>query len=136
MQITFPGGVAVDATYKSHTIHTDQPMVAGGEDSGPAPFDLFLVSIGTCAGLYALRFCQERSIPTDDLKVTLTPERSEDGKRIGNIRIDVVPPSGFPEKYIPAIRRAIDQCAVKRHIVEPPSFEINIGAEVPAEAPA
>ena len=71
MEITFPGGVAVHARYKGHTIRTDQPASGGGNGTEPAPFDLFLASLGTCAGIYALRFCQERGIGTKDLKVGL-----------------------------------------------------------------
>jgi len=122
MEITFPGGVAVDATYRGHTVHTDQSAHHGGDDSGPAPFDLFLASIGTCAGLYALRFCQQRDIPTAGLRVTLEPVRGEG--RIDRLRLVVELPAGFPDKYRTAILRAVDQCAVKRHIIEPPEFEV------------
>jgi ribosomal protein S12 methylthiotransferase accessory factor len=38
----------------------------------------------------------------------------------------------FPEKYRDAIVRAADQCAVKRHILEPPRFEV---VAVPAGQP-
>ncbi len=124
MEITFPGGVAVNAEYRGHTIRTDQPERAGGGNTAPAPFDLFLASIGTCAGFFALRFCQERDIDTRDLTVTLDTERAPDGHGIGKIRIAVHLPTGFPDKYRKAILRAVDQCAVKRHIVEPPAFEL------------
>ena len=42
------------------------------------------------------------------------------------VRIAVQLPAGFPEKYRAAIERAIDHCAVKKHIVEPPRFEISV----------
>ncbi|HEX3531204.1 MAG TPA: FAD-dependent oxidoreductase [Thermoanaerobaculia bacterium] len=67
LKVTFPGGVAVNAEYKGQIIHTDQPREHGGGGTAPTPFDLFLASLGTCAGFYALRFCQERSLPTDGL---------------------------------------------------------------------
>ena len=124
IEVTFPGGVAVDASVHGHLIHTDQPLLGGGTDSGPAPFDLFLASIATCAGFYALRFCQQRGIETADLGVTLTPVRGD--KRIDALRIDLRLPAGFPEKYRDAIVRAVDQCAVKRAILEPPRFEIAV----------
>lgn len=124
MEISFPGGMGVDSHFKGHTIHTDQPTLAGGQDSGPAPFDLFLASIGTCAGFYAARFCEQRQIPTDDLKVTLEPIRDQKMQRIGKIHIGIQLPADFPEKYRAAVVRAVDQCAVKRHILEPPEFEV------------
>lgn len=124
MEITFPGGVAVNALHKGFTIATDQPEKAGGANSAPTPFNLFLASIGTCAGFFALRFCQEREIDTSDLKVTMDTERDPEAHRISKIRIEIQLPKNFPEKYQKAILRAVDQCTVKRHIVEPPEIEV------------
>ncbi len=124
MEVTFPGGVAVEAQFKGFTVRTDQPVQAGGQGSASSPFDLFLASIGTCAGYFALRFCQERGIDTAGLRVTLDTERAPEGHRIGKIRMEAHLPPGFPEKYRKAILRAMDECAVKRHIVEPPEFEV------------
>ena len=127
MTVSFPGGVAVDATFKGHTVRTDQPEKSGGGDSAMSPFDLFLASIATCMGFYALRFCQERELSTDGLRLTLEPERDEATKRAAaTIRIALELPGGFPEKYRDAIARAVDQCAVKRHILEAPRFELTV----------
>ncbi len=126
MEIRFPGGAAVDAVFKGHTIHTDQPERAGGGGTGPAPFDLFLASIGTCAGYYALAFCQQRGLSTDDLEISLALERDPERPRLSGIKIQVRLPDDFPEKYRSAIVRSIDQCAVKRHIQEPPEIVTSI----------
>ena len=123
--VHFPGGVAVEATYRGHTIRTDQPQPQGG-DSAMSPFDLFLASIATCMGFYALRFCQQRDIATEGLGVTLDPERDAEGKRVVTIRVDLRLPAGFPEKYRDAIRRAVDLCAVKKALAEPPEFELRV----------
>ena len=71
IEITFPGGDAVDAGLKGQTIHTDD-------------------------------------------------------KRLDSVRIELRLPPGFPEKYRQAIVRAVDQCAVKRAIADPPRFEIEV----------
>ena len=124
MTLSFPGGKSVDAKIGGITIHTDQPVYAGGDGSGPAPFDLFLASIATCVGFYALRFCQQRDIPTDELRVIQRTERDPEARRLSRISIDIHLPPEFPAKYRRAILRAADQCAVKRHIIEPPEFEV------------
>jgi len=124
VEIRFPGGVLVEAQHEGFTIPTDQPARDGGTNTAPSPFDLFLASIGTCAGFYALRFCQERGIETDGLSVSLVPERDEAKKRLSRVRIEIRLPKGFPEKYRAAILRAADQCSVKRHVLEPPAFEV------------
>lgn len=125
MEIRFPGGLAVDAAYDGFVIPTDQPVDAGGSGSAPAPFDLFLASIGTCAGLYALRFCEQRGIGIDGLAVTLTGE-SKEHDRVSLLRLEIRLPEGFPDKYRKAIVRAVDQCKVKRHILNPPLFEVSV----------
>jgi ribosomal protein S12 methylthiotransferase accessory factor len=131
MEVRFPGGLEVEAVAGTFSILTDQPVAQGGGGSAPSPFDLFLASIGTCAGLYALRFCQQRNLDAEGLAVSLTPEKDGDGKRIARIRIDIKLPPAFPAKYRDAILRAVDQCKVKRHILEPPRFEVTASAGQP-----
>jgi len=126
MEISFPGGLAVDAHYHGFIIPTDQPAHAGGTGSAPAPFDLFLASIGTCAGLFALRFCQQRGIDTTGLGVSLAGEREEDHGLVSILRLEVRLPDAFPEKYRAAIVHAVEQCTVKRHILHPPVFEVTV----------
>jgi putative redox protein len=124
MEITFPGGVAVNALCDGYLIRTDQPKTSGGEGSAPAPFDLFMASLGTCAGFYALRFCQERQLPTKGLRLTLDWERDVAGHRLSKIQLTLHLPPEFPEKYRLAVIRAVNQCSVKRTILDPPEFEV------------
>ena len=124
MEISLSGGTAVDAHFKGHTVHTDQPEKAGGRDSGPAPFDLFLASIGTCVGYYAARFCELKGVDPRQMEITLETVRDLERKRVGKVRVEMRLPAQFPDKYRKAIVRAAEQCAVKRHILEPPEFEI------------
>ena len=125
INVSFPGDVAVDATVRNHIVHTDQPAPAGG-DSGPSPFDLFLASIATCMGFYALRFCQGRSLPADGLGLTLEPIREVAGGPVTTIDVQLQLPQSFPPKYAEAIRRAVDHCAVKRHMMMPPEFRLQL----------
>lgn len=127
MEISFPGGVAVEARFKGFSVRTDQPLASGGTNSAPSPFDLFLVSLGTCAGFFALRFCQQRNLDTTGLALRLETARDEASHRLTLVRIVLTVPPGFPEKYHAAILKATDQCAVKRAIDDPPRFEVVIG---------
>jgi putative redox protein len=123
--VSFPGGVAVEADVKGQKVRTDQPPPLGG-GTAASPFDLFLASIATCMGFYALRFCQERAIATEGLGLSLETVRDEAEKRLAAIGVALTLPPGFPGKYEGAIRRAVDQCAVKKHMVEPPAFELSV----------
>ena len=126
MIITFPGNKKVDAEYRGHTIRTDQPKLGGGDGSAPAPFDLFLASIVTCSGVYIVDFCKNRGIPTDNIRIIQNMVRDQEKKMITGITLDIEVPADFPEKYRESLKKVVDLCAVKRHILNAPSFEINV----------
>lgn len=124
LKVEFPGGLRVDANLRGHTIHTDQPEMAGGEDSAPSPFELFLGSIATCAGIYALGFCNSKNISTEGMSISMDIERDQSTSLIGEISLDLKVPEGFPDKYINAIIKSMELCTVKKHLHNPPEFKI------------
>jgi putative redox protein len=127
IKITFPGGKKVNAELEGFIIRTDQPVKYGGDASAPAPFDYFLASIGTCAGIYILSFCESRKIPADGISLVQHLEygKTAEGKTfIEKIVIEIIVPSSFPEKYHSALQKVADQCAVKKAILNPPKFEV------------
>jgi len=130
MVITFPGGARVDAHLGPHTIRTDQPPHAGGDGSAPAPFALFLASIGTCAGIYVLGFCRQRGLPTEGIQLVQRMEVDPRTGMVGRIELDIQVPPEFPEKYRDALVRAASQCAVKKHLEAPPAFRVTTSVEV------
>jgi putative redox protein len=124
MEITFDGGKIITAHIEGHTIRTDQPLDNGGGNTAPAPFDLFLASIGTCAGIYVKSFCDKRQISSEGIKIIQTLEYGEDQKIPSSINLDIQLPSGFPEKYRDAVINAADLCLVKKTIAKQPDFKI------------
>ena len=130
MKIELGSGLAVNAHFKNHIISSDQPTRSGGEDAAPSPFDLFLASIGLCAGFYVQSFCRQREISTANVSLTLQTERNPELKRIAKVQLRIHLPSDFPEKYRRAVLRSVEQCSVKRHILDPPEFEIAVSQSV------
>jgi len=124
MLIRFGEGYKVDAEYKGFLLRTDQPVGDGGEGSAPAPFDLFLASLGTCAGYYVLAFCRGRGIPADGINLRMTTARDPRSRLINKISIAIQLPSDFPEKYKTAVVRAAESCTVKAHLLHPPEIEV------------
>lgn len=119
LTVTFPDTYRVDANYGPFTIQTNQ------DGTAPPPFALFLASIGTCAGIYVLSFCKQRGIDTSDLEIKQNMDMDPATHMIRRITLDVNLPAEFPEKYKDAVIRAVDQCAVKQHMMDPPEFVIN-----------
>ena len=107
-----------------HTIMTDQPPAGGGKGEAPTPFALFLASMGTCAGIYVLGFCQQRGLPTDGIRIVQKMHRDMQTGLIGQVVFEIQVPPSFPEKYYSSLVRSAQLCAVKKHLETPPSFEI------------
>jgi uncharacterized OsmC-like protein len=124
LDVSFPGGKKVDAKIGNCLIKTDQAIPNGGNGSAPEPFLLFLASIATCAGIYALSFCQSRQIDTDTMSLTMECDWDEEQKRYKKFTIDLKVPDDFSDKYRKAIIKSMDLCAVKKHMINPPEFEI------------
>jgi putative redox protein len=124
MMVDFPGGSRVNVRFGSFTVETDQPKAYGGEDAAPTPFQLFLASLATCAGFYVLGFCKMRSIPAEGIKLVQKIEQISETKMVGKVRLEIQLPPDFPKQYASAVIRAAESCLVKKHLENPPSFEI------------
>lgn len=124
MIIDFPGGAKVDAHFGNFIVKTDQPPTGGGEGSAPSPFEMFLSSIGTCAGIYVLGFCRQRNLPTEDIRIVERIHHDRSTGMVEKIDLEIRTPAGFPEKYLPSLIRSVELCAVKKHLENPPEFEI------------
>lgn len=126
MEITvrFPGGKRVAADFRQHTVETDQGRSGGGDDSAPAPYELFLASLATCAGIYVLGFCETRGISTEGVRLVQRHGFDPRTHMLTDVGIDIEVPADFPEKYRDALVRVASQCAVKRAIEAPPNFTV------------
>ena len=124
MEVTFDGGKVITAHINGHEIRTDQPVMGGGTNSAPSPFELFLASIGTCAGIYVKSFCDQRGVSTENIKIVQTSEYDKATGLPTDIKINIQLPLDFPEKYKDAIINVAELCKVKKTIANPPKFEV------------
>ena len=118
--VDFPGGSRVDAHFGVFTIPTDQPPTA----SAPTPFAVFLSSIATCAGIYVLGFCKQRDLPADDIRIVQHIHNNPLNGMVDEIDLEIQVPPTFPEKYRDSLIRSAELCLVKKHLENPPRFEI------------
>ena len=124
MVIDFPGGARVDAHFRGHDLMTDQLAGGGGVDSAPMPFELFLASIGTCAGIYILGFCKQRNLPTEGIRIIQHTHTDRATGMTDKIELEIQIPPSFPQQYHSALIRSAELCKVKKTLEHPPQFEI------------
>jgi putative redox protein len=128
MVIDFPGGSRVDAHFGDFIVTTDQPPIA----SAPSPFEIFLASIGTCAGIYILGFCQSRHLPAEGISIVEHINHNHITGMVETIGLEIQVPPGFPEKYLDSLIRSAELCAVKKHLEKPPRIEITTAVASPS----
>lgn len=87
---------------------------------------MFLASLGTCAGIYVKSFCDQRGIPTDQIKLSQDPQFDPVRHMIGKIDLQIHVPGNFPEKYEQAMIQTASLCAVKRHLKEDIEFSVRV----------
>ena len=123
LEVSLPGGRRVEARVGRHVIQTDQPLDNGGGDTAASPFELFLASIGTCAGIFVQGFCAKRGIPYEEIRIVERADFDAQGV-LQRVDLELQLPSSFPARYREAIIQVVDQCSVKRAIAAQPQFSV------------
>ncbi|HQN04181.1 MAG TPA: OsmC family protein [Anaerolineaceae bacterium] len=123
MIIDFPGGARVDAHFGPYTVMTDQPSM-GMHGSAPTPFAVFLASLGTCAGIYVLGFCKQRGLPTEGIRIVQRSLSKPGSDLVSEVELEIQVPPNFPEQYHEALVRTASLCKVKKHLENPPHFNV------------
>jgi len=96
-----------------------------------SPFLIFLASIGMCSAVYVRSFLAQRGIPFNDVTINQKMDYDQAKGMVKSVGIGLDLPSQFPEKYKGAIKKVVDQCLVKRHLIDAP--ELNVTTNIRAE---
>ena len=108
MMIDFPGGSRVDAHFGPFTVATDQTQ----SSSAPSPFDVFLSSIGTCAGIYVLGFCMKHGLSIEGIKILEKIHANPVSGMVEKTDIEIQVPPTFPKEHHATLIRSAEICKV------------------------
>lgn len=126
MIIEYQGGMKFDAYVRGHKIIADQPEDQKGNNQGPTPAELFVASVGTCIGVYALSYCQKHKIPYEKMKIKLRWEKAFSPARISYIEVEILLPHGCPEEHKKPLLDQAKKCFVHNTITQQPPLPVNI----------
>jgi putative redox protein len=59
----------------NHTLITDEPLAAGGEDAGPDPYTLLLAALGSCISMTTRLYAKRKGWPLERVTVRLKQQR-------------------------------------------------------------
>lgn len=124
IRVFFAGNKKVYADLGNFIVETDQPIAGGGEDTAPAPFELFLASLATCAGIYVKGYCDSRKLNAENIELIQNVEFDQATKLPKNITIEILVPEDFPKEHYDSIIKVASYCKVKKTISAQPNFEV------------
>ena len=123
VEVRHLGAVKFEAITRGHRVICDQPPANGGSDSGMAPPEFLLVSLGTCAGFYAAQYLQARSLPTEGLSIKVTAEKAAQPARLGRFQIELTTPELNPQHQA-GVQRAVKACLIHNTLLNAPAISI------------
>lgn len=71
VQETRTGKFQQTVTVGPHRMLADEPIAAGGEDSGPGPYDFLLAGLGACTSMTMRLYADRKTLPMERVTVTL-----------------------------------------------------------------
>ncbi len=119
--------VAFEAEARGHRVVCDQPPTNGGADEGMTPPEFLLVSLGTCAGFYAVQYLKTRNLPSEGVEVKVSAEKAVHPARVGSFRIEVLVPALDPQ-HEAGVLRSVKACLVHNTLVNAPAIETVVHA--------
>ena len=107
----------------AHRLIADEPVDAGGGDSGPGPYDLLLASLGACTAMTLRLYADRKGLPLDQVTVRLTHAKihaedcahceTREGK-IDHIEREIMLAGALDHEARARLREIADKCPVHR----------------------
>jgi putative redox protein len=72
-------GFAQDIVAGGHDLRSDEPVAAGGGDTGPTPYDLLLAALGSCTSMTLAMYARRKEWPLTGVTVRLRHFRMHAG---------------------------------------------------------
>ncbi len=132
VKITHLDHVKFSIQARSNTILCDQPPENHGADSGMAPPELLLASLGACVAFYAVEFLKTRKLAETGVVVTVTAEKLRPPARLGNFCVRVECPVALTPAHREEMMRALHHCLIHNTLLSPPAIEIDLATPVAA----
>lgn len=127
VKINYEGQLQFKAKARNHYIIGDQPEENGGEDKGMTPPEWLLASLGSCIGLYAVKYLQNRNIDSSGLSITVNADKSiRPVARLDNFQVDVSLPCSLETKHKLGLQQAIENCLIHNTLMHSPQITTHI----------
>jgi len=125
------GDVQFEITAREHKIVSDQPTASGGFDEGMTPPELFLASLGSCAGFYAAMYLRKHKLATEGTRVRVKAEKFTGPARLDDFTIQVEVPASLADAHKAGVEEAVHHCLIHNTLLHPPAIKIAVSSTGP-----
>ena len=105
-----------------HSLVADESVVTGGNDSGPAPYDLLLAALGSCTSMTLRMYANQKKWDLKHVTVTLTHKKEPDAenKKTDIITRDIELVGNLDDVQRQRLLEIANKCPVHRTLTELP----------------
>jgi uncharacterized OsmC-like protein len=132
VQVRLKEDVQFEIAARQHTLVSDQPIEAGGQDAGMTPPELFLSALGSCAAFYASAYLKKKGLLRAGVEVRVTAEKAGPPARLDHFLIEVKIPIELSEADRAGLDRSVHHCLIHNTMLHRPSIEIELQTPVAA----
>lgn len=121
----------------THEFFVDEPKHVGGQDTGPAPYDLLLAALGACTAMTMRLYADRKgiSVPAFSVKLSHTKEHAEDCAGCEDhakglldvIRREIIIEGEHDEAVIAKLLEIADKCPVHKTLYNSPQVITKLG---------
>ena len=122
-----------------HQLKADEPVVAGGEDAAPTPYDYLLAALGSCTSMTIGWYARKKNIPVEDIKVSLWQSRihakdcedciTKDGM-IHRIELEIALTGNITPQQHKLLMEAAERCPVHQTLTSEIDIKTRVAAQV------
>jgi putative redox protein len=132
------GKFAVDVLAGRHRLRADEPVAAGGGDTGPSPYDLLAAALGACTAMTIRLYAERKQLPLERVSVELSHEKIHAAEcadcetregRIDRIERVITIEGALDEAQRVKLLEIADKCPVHRTLGSEVSIRTRLASE-------
>ena len=128
------GGTQFTIRARQHTVVCDQPIENAGFDEGMTPPELFLASLGACAGFYAAQYFRKYDLVPEGVLIHVSAEKEKNPARLDDFKVEVEVPSDLSETHRQGVEQAVSRCLIHNTLLHPPRISLKVVSGILTEA--